>query len=102
MLLCYLSPAMLAAGPWLTTPDELADADQYVLTVSSGDQQAELVLPDPTAIALKLAADRSLGTGDLVAVLHYLPELKASPEKTLEVSSEELGTLRSPIEAQGE
>jgi hypothetical protein len=102
MLLCYLSPAMLAAGPWLTTPDQLAEADQYVLTVSGGDQRSEMVLPDPTTIALKLAADRSLGTGDLVAVLRYLPELKASPETTLEVSSEELGTLTSPIEAEGE
>ena len=102
MLLCYLSPAALSAGPWLTTPDELANADQYVLTVSSGDQQAELVLPDPTSIALQLAADRSLSTGDLVAVVHYLPDVKASPETTLEVSTEELGTLKSPIEAQGE
>ncbi len=100
MLLNYLSPATLAAGPWLTTPDELADTQALSLAVSAGEQKAELELPDPTAIALELAAQRSLGSGDLVAVLHYLPELNASTGMTIETSTERLGTLISPIEAQ--
>ena len=100
MLLCYLSPAILAAGPWLTTPDELPNELEHTVTVNADEQQAELVLPDPTALAMDLAADRSLETGDLVAVLHYLPELNASTETTLQVSTEHLGTLTSPVEAQ--
>ncbi len=99
MLLCYLSPAILAAGPWLTTTDELPQAREFVLEVSAGEQKAELVLPDPIAIARSLASERSLETGDLVALLRYLPELNASPDTTVEVSCEHLGTLSSPVEA---
>ncbi len=100
MLICYLSPATLAVGPWLTTPDELPDVLEFPLEVAAGEQEAQLVLPDPTAVALTLAADRSLATGDLVAVLHYLPELSASTEATVQITSEPLGTLESPVEAQ--
>lgn len=100
MLIGYLSPAILAAGPWLTTPDELPDEFEFALEVSAGEQEADLVLPDPKAIALNLAQDRSLSTGDLVAVLHYLPELNASTGMTVQIMTEQLGTLTSSVEAQ--
>jgi hypothetical protein len=100
MLIGYLSPAILAAGPWLTTPDELPGDLEFALEVSAGEQKADLVLPDPKPIALDLAQERSLSTGDLVAVLHYLPELSASTEMTVQISTEQLGTLVSPVEAQ--
>ena len=100
MLICYLSPAILAVGPWLTTPDELADELEFTLEVDTGEQKAELIMPDPTAVAMTLAADRSLETGDLIAVLHYLPELSASTDTTVQISTEALGTLISPVEAQ--
>ena len=102
MLLCYLSPAILAAGPWLTTADELSDGLEFELEVNAGEQHAELVLPDPEPIALSLAADRSLATGDLIAVLHYLPELYAKMGTTVQISTEHLGTLTSPVEAHGD
>ena len=100
MLICYLSPATLAAGPWLTTPDELPRERDTELEVGAGEQKASFMLPDPTEIALSLAADRSLETGDLVAVLHYLPEISAGTDMTVQVSAEHLGTLISPVEAQ--
>jgi hypothetical protein len=100
MLVCYLSPATLAAGPWLTTPDELADGFEFALEITAGEQKADLVLPDPTAVALSLANDRTLETGDLVAVLHYLPELTAGPNTTVQISTAQLGALRNPVEAQ--
>ncbi len=100
MPVCYLSPATLAAGPWLTTPDELGDDLEFTLQIETEEQKAELVLPDPTEIALNLAADRSLETGDLVALLHYLPEIAASTDMTVKVTVAELGTLTCPVEAQ--
>lgn len=100
MPVCYLSPATLAAGPWLTTPDELGADPEFSLQVEADEQQAELVLPDPTGIALSLAEERTLDTGDLVAVLHYLPELSAVPGIDVSVTAEQLGSLISPVEAQ--
>jgi hypothetical protein len=99
-LMTYLSPATLAAGPWLLTPEELPGQPDLTLDVSLGERKAEITLPDPTGTALQLAAERSLSTGDLVAVLHYLPELSATPGDTIEIDSPELGTLNSPIEVQ--
>jgi hypothetical protein len=100
MLIGYLSPATLSVGPWLTTPDELTDAREFSLEVSAGEQTADLVQPDPTDVALSLAQERSLSTGDLVAVLHYLPELNASTDMTVQISADQLGALVSPVEAQ--
>lgn len=100
MLICYLSPATLAVGPWLTTPDELPDNPEFALDVAAGERTAELAVPDPTAIALNLAADRALETGDLIAVLYYLPELSASADTTVQITTASLGTLVSPVEAQ--
>lgn len=99
-LMNYLSPAALAAGPWLTTPDELPDALNMTLTVNAGDGTAELCLPDPTAAALAIAREKSLATGDLVAILHFLPELKAGAGENLSVATAVLGTLSNPVEPQ--
>ena len=100
MLIGYLSPATLSVGPWLTTADEMVEGTEFKLSAVADEGQAELALPDPTALALSLATERGLQTGDLVAVLHYLPELTAEPETTLQITSEALGTLTCPVEAQ--
>ena len=102
MLIGYLSPATLAAGPWLTTADELPSGTEFALEASADEDKAKLALPDPTELALTLAEERELQTGDLVAILHYLPELTAEPETTLQITSEQLGTLTCPVEATGD
>jgi hypothetical protein len=99
-LMSYLSPASLAAGPWLTTPEALTEDLDLTLTVRFGEQSAELLLPDPTDAALALAREKSLSTGDLVAVLHYLPDLSVTPGSSIEVESTVLGTLKNPVEEQ--
>ncbi len=99
-LMNYLSPAALAAGPWLTTPDELPDTLDMTLAVSAGEGSAELRLPDPTEVALEIAREKSLATGDLVAILHFLPELNAGTGDSLSVETEILGTLSNPIAPQ--
>lgn len=97
-LMSYLSPAALSAGPWLTTPDELPDNWDLDLAVSAGDASAELHLPDPTEVALNVAKEKALNTGDLVAMLHFLPELTAGADETVEVATENLGALKNLIE----
>lgn len=99
-LVSYLSPAALAAGPWITTPDELAGTVNLTLNVAVGEQSAELHQPDPTEAALTVAQERSLVTGDMVAILHFLPELTAGAEECIEIEAPGLGTLTSPVKYQ--
>ena len=99
-LLSYLSPALLAVGPWLTTPEALPDDRAFSLRVRLDEQSAGLELPDPTAAALALARERSLESGDMIAFLHYLPELTAQAGSRIELESPLLGELHSPVEEQ--
>ncbi len=99
-LLTYLSPALLAAGPWLTTPEALPGDQTFSLRVQVDDQSAELELPVPGESALALAGERSLESGDMIAFLHYLPDLKAGAGSRIELDCPPLGTLLSPVEEQ--
>jgi hypothetical protein len=97
-LMSYLSPAILAAGPWLTTPESLPAERTFKLTVQFDEQSTELELPDPTVAALDLARERPLENGGMIAFLHYLPELTARAGSRIELDSPLLGTLNSPVE----
>jgi hypothetical protein len=99
-LMSYLSPAILAAGPWLTTPETLTDSAIFPLTVRFGEQKNELELPNPIEAALEPAREKSLDGGDMIAFLRYLPELTAGAGSRIELESPELGTLLSPVEEQ--
>ncbi|MEM8766565.1 MAG: hypothetical protein AAGE43_03920 [Pseudomonadota bacterium] len=96
-LLTYLSPAALAMGPWLVTPDEFGEAEGVAITVAIGEKQAELHLPDPAASVSALADRESLGTGDVVALLHFIPDLSAGVEDEVSVSAEPIGELINTV-----
>lgn len=101
-LMSYLSPAAFAAGPWLTTSDELPRSPVLDLHVVVGAQATDLLLQDPAGIALSVAEERTLVTGDMVAVLHFLPELTAGVDMSIEIESEALGRLSNPVKSQSD
>ena len=96
-LLTYLSPVALAMGPWLVTPDEFGEAEGIGITVAIGEDYAELHLPDPAAKVRALAARESLETGDIVGLVHFIPELSAGAGAELTVSAEPIGDLTNVV-----
>ncbi len=96
-LLTYLSPAAIAMGPWLVTPDEFGEADGMTIIAAVGEERAELHLPDPAAAVSALAARENLGTGAIIGLLHFLPELSAGVEDEVSVSAEPIGELSNVV-----
>ncbi len=96
-LMVYLSPGALAMGPWLVTADELDTTDAFTFTVEVSGQMARVQLSELNALVAGLARSRALGTGDVVAVLRFLPEIEVSAEDRITLSCEPIGQLSSRV-----
>jgi len=96
-LMTFIAPNSAAIGPWLVTTEEIEDTIDLTVSVTCGDADKSITVPDPVGL-LNIAAEHSLSTGDVIAMLYRLPDICPEPGNTVEVAADKIGTLKCLLE----
>lgn len=100
-LMAYLAPGGAARGPWLVTMDEIDAMSGLKLKVTCGDSELDIDVPGIGKAVAHVSGFHELGIGDIVAMLHRVPDIAPNAATELKISCSPIGTLSNVLEREG-